>query len=112
MISPRLGVLCLMSAVVVLSIGPATAQKPVEQKDDLTYTCGTACQVLAIHYIRWDEAPNDPVSTRAADEAFGAKKVYRQGDDARSDHAYMVDDKIQIQHASVAGPLRKATVAS
>jgi hypothetical protein len=79
MISARLGVLCLMSAVVVLSIGPATAQKPVEQKDDLTYTCGTACQVLAIHYIRSDEAPNDPVSTRAADEAFGAKKCIDKG---------------------------------
>ena len=79
MISARLGVLCLMSAVVALSIGPAAAQKPVEQKDDLTYTCGTACQVLAIHYIRGDGAPNDPVSTRAADEAFGAKKCTDKG---------------------------------
>ena len=79
MIAARLGVLCLMSAVVVLSIGPATAQKAVEQKDDLTYTCGTACQVLAIHYIRSDEAPNDPVSTRAADQAFGAKKCTDKG---------------------------------
>ena len=40
----------------------------------LWYTCGKACQVLAIHYIRRDEEPNDPVSTRAADQAFGAKK--------------------------------------
>jgi len=28
------------------------------------------------------------------------------------DHAYMVDDKVQIQHASLGGPLRTATVAS
>jgi hypothetical protein len=79
MISARLGFLCLTSAVVVFSIGPATAQKPVEQKDDLTYTCGKACQVLAIHYIRRDEEPNDPVSTRAADQAFGAKKCTDKG---------------------------------
>jgi hypothetical protein len=31
---------------------------------------------------------------------------------ARSDHAHMVDDQVQIQHASLGGPLRKATVAS
>ena len=79
MIAARLGFLCLMSAVVVLSIGPATAQKPVGQKDDLTHTCGKACQVLAIHYIRWDEAPNHPVSTRAADQAFGAKQCTDKG---------------------------------
>ena len=79
MISALLGFLCLTSAVVVLSIGPATAQKPVEQKDDLTYTCGKACQVLAIHYTRRDEEPNDPVSTRAADQAFGAKKCTDKG---------------------------------
>jgi hypothetical protein len=79
MISALLRFLCLMSAVVVLSTGSAAAQKPVEQKDDLTYTCGTACQVLAIHYIRRDEVPNDPVSTRAADQAFGAKKCTDKG---------------------------------
>jgi hypothetical protein len=79
MISALLGFLCLTSAVMVLSIGPATAQTPVEQKDDLTYTCGKACQVLAIHYIRRDEAPHDPVSTRAADQAFGAKQCTDKG---------------------------------
>jgi hypothetical protein len=79
MISALLRFLCLMSAVVVLSTGSAAAQKPVEQKDDLTYTCGTACQVLAIHYITQGEAPNDPVSTRAADQAFGAKKCTDKG---------------------------------
>ena len=79
MISALLGFLCLTSAVMVLSIGPATAQTPVEQKDDLTYTCGKACQVLAIHYIRQDKEPNDPVSTRAADQAFGAKKCTDRG---------------------------------
>ena len=67
-------VLCAKAAAVVPSIGPATAQTTVEQKDDLTYTCGQACQVLAIHYFRRDEAPHDPVSTRAADQAFGAKQ--------------------------------------
>ena len=79
MISALLGFLCLTSAVVVLSTGPATAQQPVEQKDDLTYTCDKACQVLAIHYIRHDREPNDPVSTRAADQAFGAKKCTANG---------------------------------
>ena len=79
MISTLLGFLCLTSAVMVLSIGPATAQTPVEQKDDLTYTCGKACQVLAIHYIGRDEEPNNSVSTRAADQAFGAKKCTDKG---------------------------------
>jgi hypothetical protein len=45
----------------------------------LWYTCGKACQVLAIHYIRRDEEPNDPVSTRAADQSFGAKTCTDKG---------------------------------
>jgi len=44
------------------------------EKEALLRTCGKACQVLAIEYTRRDEEPSDPVSTRAADQAFGAKK--------------------------------------
>jgi hypothetical protein len=49
------------------------------EKAALPRACGKACQVLAIDYIRRDEEPNDPVSTRAADQAFGAKKCTDQG---------------------------------
>ncbi len=44
------------------------------EKEALLRACGKACQVLAIHYIRRDEEPNNLMSTRAADQAFGAKK--------------------------------------
>jgi hypothetical protein len=49
------------------------------EKTALRRACGKACQVLAIDYIRRDEEPNDPVSTRAADQAFGAKKCTNTG---------------------------------
>ena len=49
------------------------------EKEALLRACGKACQVLAIHYIRRDEEPNNPVSTRAADQAFGAKKCTDKG---------------------------------
>jgi hypothetical protein len=45
----------------------------------LWYTCGKACQVLAIHYERRDEERNDLVSTRASDQAFGAKTCTDKG---------------------------------
>ena len=44
------------------------------EKEALMRACGKACQVLAIRYIRRDEEPNNLMSTRAADQAFGAKK--------------------------------------
>jgi hypothetical protein len=49
------------------------------EKEALLRACGKACQVLAIHYIRRDEEPNNPVPTRAADQAFGAKKCTDKG---------------------------------
>jgi len=49
------------------------------EKAALQRACGKACQVLAIDYIRRDEEPNDPVSTRAADQVFGAKKCTDTG---------------------------------
>jgi hypothetical protein len=45
----------------------------------LWYACGKACQVLAINYERRDEEPHDPVSTFAADQAFGAKTCTDKG---------------------------------
>jgi len=49
------------------------------EKEALLRACGKACQLLAIDYIRRDEEPNDPGSTRAADQAFGAKKCTDKG---------------------------------
>ena len=48
--------------------------------------------MLAIHYIRRDEGRNDPVSTRAADQAYGEKECTDKG--MTPVHAYLVDDKV------------------
>jgi hypothetical protein len=49
------------------------------EKEALLRACGKACQLLAIDYIRREEEPNHPGSTRAADQAFGAKKCTDTG---------------------------------
>jgi len=49
------------------------------EKESLLRACGKACQVLAIHYMRRNEEPNNLVSTRAADQAFGAKECNDKG---------------------------------
>jgi len=49
------------------------------EKEALLRACGKACQVLAIRYTRRDEEPNNLMSTRAADQAFGAKTCTDKG---------------------------------
>ena len=49
------------------------------EKAALQRACGRGCQVLAIDYTRRDEEPTNSVVTRAADQAFGAKKCTDEG---------------------------------